>query len=162
MGKLAAVGWLLAIFASLAAVGEFYWFPEQQKAALAAQATEYEAKLAQAKAEAAAAMKKAQDDATAAQLVLQTELDFQKLPEIPLKTQFRANQVLYVENELDETFNCKVRVFRPATSKTQEFDFEMKSRTFRDMGAIESWVFARGDKVEFAKSGYKPRSLEAP
>ena len=162
MGKVALVGWFLAILASLAAVGEFYWFGDQQKAALAQQAADYEAKLAQAKAEAAAAVKKVQDDAAAAQLVLQTELDYQKLPEIPLKTQFRAGGVLYVENELDDTFECKVRAFRPSTAKSEEFSFSLKSRTFRDLGAIDTWVFTKGDKIEFVKSGYKPRSLDVP
>jgi hypothetical protein len=160
--KFATMGWLLAVLATAAAVGEYRILRDQQAEALAQQAADYEAKLVQERTNAAAVVKKAQDDAAAQALVLQTELDYQKLPDLPLKTQFRAGQVLYVENELDDAFDCKVRVFRPSTEKSQEFDFSIKSRTFRDMGAIDTWLFARGDKVDFVKPGYKPRSLEVP
>ncbi|HUR42409.1 MAG TPA: hypothetical protein VM240_14700 [Verrucomicrobiae bacterium] len=161
----AILGWLLA----LGAGGAAYIFQTQaasaaadKAAALAAQGVTYDAQITQLKAESAALLKKTQDDATAAQLVLQTELDYQKLPEIPLETTFRANQVLYVESRLDQPFDCKVRLFRPIGNVTREVDFSMKARTFQDLAAIDTWMFAKGDKVEFVKPGYKPRSLMVP
>lgn len=161
----AVIGWLLALVAG----GAAYVFQTQaasaaadKAAALSAQAATYEAQIAQVRAEAATVLKKTQDDAAAAQLVLQTELDFQKLPEIPLETTFRSNQVLYVESRLDQPFDCKVRLFRPIGNVTRELDFSIKARTFQDIAAIDTWLFAKGDKIEFVKSGYKPRSLVVP
>lgn len=161
-GKLAAAGWLLALAAIAVAVAEFYYFEDQKAGALAEQAAGYEARIQQLQAEAALVLKKLQDDATAAQQVLQTELDFQKMPELPLKTVFRPGQVLYVENESDKMFACKVRLFRPSTSASREIDWNIKARTFQDLAAMDTWMFARYDKIEFVKSGYKPRSLEVP
>lgn len=161
-GKLAAAGWVLALAAIAVAVGEFYYFEDQKAGALAEQAAGYEARIQQLQAESALALKKVQDDATAAQQVLQTELDFQKMPELPLKTVFRPGQVLYVENESDEAFTCKVRLFRPSTSTSREIDWSIKARAFQDLAAMDTWMFARYDKVEFVKPGYKPRSLEVP
>ena len=162
-------GWAGALAAGAAAY-YFHGNVEQAKAAaLAEQATAYDAQIAQInasvaqlKAEAAAALKKTQDDAAAAQMVLQTELEYQKLPEIPLETTFRANQVLYVESRLDEPFSCKVRLFRPIGGVTRELDYTIKARTFQDIAALDTWVFAKGDKIEFVKSGFKPRALVVP
>lgn len=161
-GKLAAAGWLLALAAIAVAVGAFYYFEDRKAAALAEQAAGYEARIQQLQAESALALKKVQDDATAAQQVLQTELDFQRMPELPLKTVFRPGQVLYVENESDEAFTCKVRLFRPSTSTTREIDWNIKARAFQDLAAMDTWMFARYDKIEFVKPGYKPRALEVP
>ena len=162
MGKVAAVGWVLALAAGAAAVGEYYYFDDLKQAALDEQAAGYEARLAQLQADSAAALKKVQDDAAAAQMVMQTELDFQKMPELPLETTFRNNQVLYVESRLDEVFDCKVRLYRPSTEASRELDFSIKARTYQDLAAIDTWLFERGDKVEFVKPGYKPRSLVVP
>jgi hypothetical protein len=159
---IAKIGWGLALVFGAAAVGEFLYFSGHEQKALAEQAAGYEAQMAQVKAEAAAQVKLAQDTAAAEKVALQTELDFQKLPELPLKTMFRKGEVLYVENLLNEPFSCKVRLQRAGSPTSQEFDFSMKAQTFQDMGAISDWVFARGDKVEFVKSGYKPRSLVVP
>lgn len=162
MGKLAAVGWFLALLFGAAAVGQFYMYEQQKSAALAAQAADYEARMQKVQADAAAAVKKAEDDAAAQLTVLQTDLDFQKMPELPLKTVFRKGGVLYVENEGEDPFECKVRLSRPGTRESFEADFTIKARTFQDLGAIQSWVFARNDQVEFVKPGYKPRSLTVP
>ena len=160
--KLLLAGWAVALVAIAAAAGEFYVFKAHEQSALAAQAQQYETQIASLKAQHAAELGKVQNDAAAAQQVLQTELDFQKMPDVPLKTIFRENQVLYVENESDDTFACKIRVTRPIGAVTKEFDFSLKGRAFKDMAAIEDWVFAKGDKVEFVKAGFKPRSLVAP
>jgi hypothetical protein len=157
-----ALGWVLALLAGAVATGEFYLFQSQKAEALAAQAADYEAKLAAQKAAADAAMKKVADDATAAAQVMQTELDFAKMPELPLKTQFRPGQVLYIENESDADVSCKVRMTRPIGAVTKDFDFSMKSRTFKDIAAMEEWIFQRGDKIEFLKPGFKPRELIVP
>jgi len=162
MGKIAIAGWVVAGLAGGAAYWGYTSAASQKQAALAEQAAGYDAQIAQLKTDAATALKKVQDDAAASQQVLQTELDFQKLPELPLDTTFRANQVLYVENKLDEAFNCKVRLFRPIGAVSREVDFSIKPRTFQDIAAIDTWLFARGDKVEFVKSGFKPRSLVVP
>ena len=53
MGKLAAVGWLLAIAIGGAAFGGYQWLLADKQAALDAQAAEFEVKLAQVKAESA-------------------------------------------------------------------------------------------------------------
>ena len=162
IGAVAAVGWILALLAG----GAAYWVHTsaagEKQAALAEQAAGHDAQITQLKADSAAALQKVQDDATASQMVLQTELDFQKLPEIPLETTFRANQVLYVENRLDEPFDCKVRLFRPIGGVSREVDFTIKARTFQDIAALDTWLFAKGDKIEFVKSGFKPRSLVVP
>lgn len=169
LGALAGVGWLGAVGA-----GAVAWYVHQdadasKAAALAEQAAKYDAQIAEInasiakiKADADAAIKKAQDDATAQQMVLQTELEFQKMPEIPLETTFRANQVLYVENKLDEPFECTVRLFRPIGGVTRELPYAIKARTFQDLAALDTWVFAKGDRIEFVKSGHKPRSLVVP
>lgn len=169
LGALAALGWLAALGAGAAGYSVYKNADAAKSAALAEQAAAYDAQIAQInagiaqiKADAAAALKKAQDDATAQQMVLQTELEFQKLPEFPLETTFRANQVLYVESRLDEPFTCKVRLFRPIGGVTREIEYTIKARTFQDLGALDTWVFAKGDKLEFVKSGYKPRSLVVP
>jgi hypothetical protein len=162
MAKVAAVGWVVAVAAIGIAVAEYQLFDSQKQAALDEQAATFNAQIAQLKADAAAALKKVQDDAAATQMSIQTELDFQKMPEIPLETTFRANQVLYVESRLDEAFSCKVRLFRPIGGVTREVDFTMKARTFQDLAAIDTWLFQKGDKVEFIKSGFKPRSLIVP
>lgn len=162
MKKVLLAGWVVALVAGAIAAAESYLFAAHEKSALAEQAQQYEAQLARLKEDSAAALKKVQDDATAQQQVLQADLDFQKMPELPLKTVFRGGGVLYVENESDEPFACKVRLFRPIGAVTREVDFSIKSRAFNDMGAIEDWVFAKGDKVDFVKPGYKPRSLVVP
>jgi hypothetical protein len=156
------IGWGLALVFGVAAVGEFLYFNGHEQKALAAQAADYDTKMAAVQAQAAAQIKQAQDNAAAEQMVLQTELEFQKLPELPLKTLFRAGEVLYVENLLNEPFNCKVRLQRVGSPTSKELDFAMKAQTFQDLGAIGDWVFNKGDKVEFVKSGYKPRSLVVP
>jgi len=158
----AKIGWGLALVAIAAAAGEYLFFSGHEKQALAEQAAAYEAKLQQVKTEAAAQIKATQDNAAADKMILQTELEFQKLPELPLKTMFRKGEVLYVENQLNEPFACKVRLQRAGSPTSKEVDFAMKAQTFQDLGAIGDWVFARGDKVEFVKSGYKPRSLTVP
>lgn len=162
MAKVAIAGWVVAAVA----VAGAYWVHSSaaadRQAALAEQAAGYDAQIAQLKADAAAALKKAQDEATAQQQVLQTELDFQKMPEIPLETVFRANQVLYVESRLDEPFACKVRLFRPIGGVTREVDYTIKARTFQDLAALDTWMFAKGDTVEFVKPGFKPRKLVVP
>jgi hypothetical protein len=135
---------------------------QQHAAALAAQARAYEEQIAQLRAESAAQLQKVADDAAAAQVVLQAELDFQKLPEIPLETVFRANQVLFVSNNSKDAFTCKVRLFRPIGGVTREVDFSMRGGGYQDLAAIGDWVFARGDKVQFVKGGYKPRELVVP
>lgn len=159
MGK---IGWGLALVAIVAAVGEFLYFSGHEQKALAEQAAAYDAQLAQVKADAAAQIKQTQDNAAADKISLETELAFQKLPELPLKTMFRAGQVLYVENQANEPFNCKVRLARAGSPTVKEVDFAMKAQTFQDLGAIGDWMFARGDTVEFVKSGYKPRTLTVP
>lgn len=160
--KLAIAGWVIAALAGGAAYWSHSSAESRKQAALAEQAAGYDAQIAQLKADSAAALKKLQDDATAQQQVLQTELDFQKLPEIPLETVFRANQVLYVESRLDEPFNCKVRLTRPIGAVTREVDFSIKARTFQDLAALDTWMFAKGDRIEFIKPGFKPRSLVVP
>lgn len=160
--KFAVAGWLLALAAGTAAYLQRQSFEDRQATALAEQAAGYEEKLQKLQADSAAALKKVQDDAAAAQVVLQTELDFQKLPELPLETTFRPGQVLYVESRLDEPFACKVRLFRPANAASRELDFTIKARTYQDLAALDNWLFARGDKIEFVKAGYKPRSLVVP
>ena len=156
------IGWGLALVFGVAAVGEFLYFNGHEQKALAAQAADYDTKMAAVQAQAAAQVKLAQDTAAAEKVSLQTELDFQKLPELPLKTLFRAGQVLYVENQMNEPFNCKVRLQRPGSPTAKELDFSMKAQTFQDLGAIGDWVFGKGDKVEFVKSGFKPRTLTVP
>jgi hypothetical protein len=158
----ARIGWGLALVAIAAAVGEYLYYSDHEQKALAAQAAEYEAKMAAVQADAAAKVKLAQDTAAAEKLSLQTELDFQRLPELPLKTMFRTGQVLYVENLTNEPFSCKVRLARAGSPTFKEVDFSMKAQTFQDIAAIGDWMFARGDKIEFVKSGHKPRLLTVP
>ena len=159
MGK---ISWGLALVFGVAAVGEYLYYSTHEAKALAEQAATYDAQMAQVKADAAAAVKLAQDTAAAEKVSLETELAFQKMPELPLKTMFRAGQVLYVENTLNEPFSCKVRLARAGATSMKELDFSMKAQTFQDMGAIGTWMFARGDKIEFVKSGFKPRELVVP
>ena len=166
MTKVAAVGWGVALLA--AGAGYFvYKNADQMKAnALAAQATEYDAKLAAKDAEikkaqddAAAAIKRAQDEATGKMVSMQAELDFAKMPEIPIETVARANQVLYVNNETNDTFTCKLKLYREYGNVTKEVDFVLKAKAFQDMGSIGDWVFAKGDKLDFIKPGFKPRTI---
>lgn len=154
--KLAIIGWLLAAVAGAVAFAGYRWAVADKQAALAEMSAAYEAKLQQAKAEAEQRVQKTQADAAASAQVLKTELDFQKQPALPLKLVFRPGGVLYVESDAPEAFSCRVRVTRPATSLSKEFGFTINARTFRDMGAIEDWVFASGDRIEFFKPGYKP------
>ena len=162
LGALAVVGWLAALGAGASA----YWVQGKaeadKQAALAEQAAGYDAQIARLKAHAAAELKKLQDAAAAQELVLQTELDFAKLPEIPLETVFRGNQVLFVSNQSKDEFVCKVRLFRPIGGVTREVDFRMRGGGYQDLAAVEDWLFAKGDRIEFVKSGFKPRSLVVP
>jgi hypothetical protein len=162
LGILAAVGWL----AALAAAGAAYLIQDKaegaKQAALAEQAASYDAQIAQLKADAAAQLKKLQDETAAQQLVLQTELDFAKLPEIPLETVFRGNQVLFISNNSKDEFICKVRLFRPIGGVSREVDFRLKGGAYQDIAALDTWLFAKGDTLEFVKSGFKPRSLVVP
>jgi hypothetical protein len=158
----AKIGWGLALVAIAAAVGEYLYYSDHEAKALAAQAASYEEQMAKVKADAAAQVKLAQDTAAAEKLSLQTELDFQRMPELPIETLFRRGQVLYVENKLNEPFNCKVRLQRPGSPTTKELDFSMKAQTFQDMAAIGDWMIQRGDRIEFVKPGYKPRLLTVP
>ena len=162
-GKLAAVGWILAVVGIAAAVGEVMVAEGQKKAALEAQAAEYEAKLAQVTADAAAKVKLAEDTAASKLSSMQVDLDFARLPEFPLKMEFRTGGVLFVDNQANpESFYCKVRLQRPGSPTSRELDFVIKGKTFQDIGAIEDWVFQKGDNVEFVKPGFKPRSLVVP
>ena len=158
----AKIGWGLALVAIAVAVGEYLYYSDHEAKALAAQAASYEEQMAKVKADAAAQIKLTQDTAAAEKLSLQTELDFQKLPELPLKTLFRRGQVLYVENTLNEPFSCKVRLQRAGSPTMKELDFSMKAQTFQDIGAIGDWMFQAGDKIEFVKPGHKPRTLTVP
>ena len=162
MAKVAIAGWVIAGAAAGAAYFVYTSAAADKAAALTEQAAGYDAQIAKLQADSAAALKKVQDDATAAATIMQTELDFAKMPEIPLETTFRANQVLYVENKLDDVFACKIRLFRPLGGASKEVDFSMKPRAFQDVAALGDWLFAKGDKVEFVKQGYKPRQLVAP
>jgi hypothetical protein len=158
----AKIGWGVALVAIAAAVGEFLYYSTHEAKALAEQAATYDAQMAQVKTEAAAQVKLAQDTAAAEKMSLETELAFQKLPELPLKTMFRAGQVLYIENMLNEPFTVKVRLARAGSPTSTEIDFSMKAQTFQDVGAIGTWMFQKGDKIQFVKSGYKPRDLTVP
>ena len=156
MGKLAAVGWILAVLIGGVSFLGYQWLAGERQTALEAQATEYEAKLAKVKADADAMVQKIKDDATARETSLQTELDFQKMPDLPLRLAFRGNQVLYVESEAADTFACKVALKRPSTNATAELNFSINSRAFKDLAAIETWMFEKGDVIEFNKPGFKP------
>ncbi|MGQ0587070.1 MAG: hypothetical protein ACT4PK_07700 [Gammaproteobacteria bacterium] len=158
----AKIGWGLALVFGVAAVGVYLYYSTHEAKALAEQAAAYEAQMAQVKADAAAQVKLAQDTAAAEKLSLQTELDFHKMPELPIKTLFRAGQVLYVENQVNEPFSCKVRLARAGSTTSTELDFFMKAQTFQDIAAIQDWMFAKGDKIEFIKPGFKPRALMVP
>ena len=158
----AKIGWGLALVAIAAAVGEYLYYSDHEQKALAAQAASYEEQLAKVKADAAAQIRTVQDNAAAEKVVLQTELEFQKLPELPIKTMFRRGQVLYVENTLNEPFSCKLRLQRAGSPTAREMDFSMKAQTFQDIAAVGDWMFQAGDKVEFVKPGYKPRSMTVP
>lgn len=160
--KVAIAGWAVGLLAGGAAYYFYSSAAADKQAALAEQAATYDAQITQLKAAAAAELKQQQDTAAAQQQVLQTELDFQKMPEIPLETTFRANQVLFVSNGSKDAFTCKVRLFRPIGAVSREVEFSMKGGGYQDMAAIDTWLFAKGDKVEFVKSGYKPRSLVVP
>lgn len=162
MTTLAAAGWVAAAIAGAGGYWVYSTAAGEKAAALAEQAAAHDAQIAQLKAESAAALKKVQDDAAAQHMVMQTELDFAKLPEIPLETVFRGNQVLYVESRLDEPFSCKLRLFRPIGGVSREVEFTIKARTFQDLAAVDTWLFAKGDTVEFVKSGFKPRKLVVP
>ena len=166
---LAIAGWVLAVIAGVVAYGQYGMFAAQKQKALDQQAAGYEQKLQQMKAEmesakaaAEAKVKKTQDDALASQASMQAELDFQRLPELPIDAVFRSGPALYVENKAGDLFTCKVRLTRPSLAQTKELDFEIKPHAYQDLGAIGGWVFAKGDKVEFVKPGFKPRLLEAP
>lgn len=156
MAKLAAAGWLVAALAIVVAVGEYYWFAADKQSALTALSAEHEVQLQRSKLEAEERLQKILADTEASQQVLQTELDFQRMPALPLKLVFRPGGVLYVESEATELFSCKVRLLRPATAARAELDFSINARTFKDLGAIDSWVLTRGDQIEFVKAGYKP------
>jgi hypothetical protein len=158
----AKIGWGLALVAIAAAVGEYLYYSDHEAKALAAQAASYEEQMAKVKADAAAQIKTVTDNAAADKVILTTELEFQRLPELPIETLFRRGQVLYVENKLNEPFNCKVRLQRAGSPTSKEIDFSMKAQTFQDMAAIGDWMIQRGDKIEFVKPGYKPRLLTAP
>ncbi len=158
----AKIGWGLALVAIAAAVGEYLYYSDHEQKALAAQAASYEEQLAKVKADANLVATDVQDNAAAEKVVLQTELEFQKLPELPIKTMFRRGQVLYVENTLNEPFSCKLRLQRAGSPTAKEMDFSMKAQTFQDLGAIGEWMFQAGDKVEFVKPGYKPLELKVP
>jgi hypothetical protein len=162
MAKIAIAGWAAAAIAGAGGYWVYSSAESSKQAALAEQAAGYDARIAQLTADAAATLQKVQDEATAQQQVLQTELDFQKMPEIPLATVFRANQVLYIESRLDEPFSCKVRLFRPIGGVTREVDYTIKARTFQDLAALDTWMFAKGDTLEFVKPGFKPRKLVVP
>ena len=162
MVKLAIVGWLLAVVGGAVAFGGFRWGVADKQAALEQMSAAYEAKLQHAGAEAEQRLQKTQADAAALQQIQQAELDFQKLPDLPLKLVFRPGGVLYVESEAAELFACRIRLFRPATSDRAELDFSINARAFKDMGAIGSWVLARGDQLEFVKGGFKPWKGEVP
>lgn len=162
MIKLAIAGWLLAAVGGAVAFGGYRWAAADKQAALDALTAQYEVRLQQLKAESDALVQRTQADALATQQVMQTELDFQRMPALPLKLVFRPGQVLYVESEAAEEFVCKVRLFRPSTSARTEVDFSINARTFKDLGAIENWVFARGDQLEFVKPGFKPWKGEVP
>lgn len=162
MGKLAAVGWLLAIAIGGASFLGYQWLLEERQAVLETQAAEYEAKLTKLRADADAQLATFKDEATANQQVMQTELDIAKLPDLPLKFAFRKGQVLYVESEADETFNCKVKLTRPGSGAAVVLDFSVNSRAFKDLAAMGQWMFARGDQIEFVKPGYKTWKGEFP
>jgi hypothetical protein len=156
------ISWGLALVFGVAAVGEYLYYSTHEAKALAEQAATYDAQMAQVKADAAAQVKQAQDTAAAEKMSLETELAFQKMPEMPLKTMFRAGQVLYVENTLNEPFSCKVRLARAGATSMKDMDFSMKAQTFQDLGAIDDWMFQKGDKIEFVKPGFKPREMTVP
>lgn len=163
LAKVAIAGWLLAAGAAGATWFVFSSAEADKQAALAAQAARYDGEIAKLQADSAAALRKVQDDATASAAIMQTELDFAKMPELPLQTEFQTNkQVLFVQNNSRDTFTCKVRLFRPVGGISKEVDFSMKAGAYQDLAAIGDWLFAKGDKVEFVKPGYKPRSLVAP
>ena len=156
MVKLAIVGWLLAAVGGAVAFGGYRWAVADKQAALTALSAEHEVQLQRSKVEAEGRLQKILADTTATRQVIQTELDFQRLPALPLKLVFRPCGVLYVESEAAELFACKVRLLRPSTSVRMEVDFSINARAFKDLGAIERWVFERGDQLEFVKTGFKP------
>lgn len=156
MGKLAAVGWLVALAVAGISFAGYQWLLDERQQALQTQAAEYEAQLAKVKADAEATVAKVRDDALAQEQILKAELDFANLPALPLKFAFRANQVLYVENDSNELFTCKVRLTRPDTGATLEHDFSINPRAFKDLAAIDQWLFRRGDQIEFSKPAHKP------
>jgi hypothetical protein len=158
----AKIGWGLALVAIAAAVGEYLYFTDHEARALAAQAASYEEQMAKVKSDAAAQIKAVQDTAAAEKVILTTELEFQKQPDLPLKAMFRRGQVLYIENTTNEPFTCKVRLARAGSPTSKELDFSMKAQTFQDLAAVGEWMFQPGDKVEFVKSGYKPLALTVP
>lgn len=169
VAKLTALGWVLALLGGAAAYLEFKTVDRTVADALAQQAAGYEQQIAAIKGEGEAKvregearLRKATDDAAATQQSIQVELDYAKMPDLPLKTSFRPGQVLYVENESDVVFTGKVKMFRPVGAVTKEFDFTLKNRAFKDVAAVEDWVFQKGDTITFTKPGFKPRELVVP
>jgi hypothetical protein len=172
MSKATQFAWGIAIIMAGVAVGGYFLLGLLHERALHRQAAGYQQQLQQvrleleqAKAEAAAQLRRTKDEAAAAQQSLQTELDYERQPELPLKTILRPPErtgvrILYVENESREEFKCAVRLSRPDTDAVLETDFSIAPRAFKDLAAIDKWVFAPGDRIEFRKPGFKPRRLE--
>lgn len=162
MGKLAAVGWIVALLVAGISYLGYEFLLEERQTALEAQAAEYESRIAKVKADAEKTVQKVRDEAAANEMVMQTELDIAKMPELPLKFEMRRNQVLYVENQSNEEFSCPIKLTRPKTGATSEKLFTIPKQAFRDLAAIDQWVFETGDVIEFNKPGYKSWRGEIP
>lgn len=165
MNKLA---WSVAGALALGIVLEYFLLDAQRRAVVAGyeqKIQELQQQMAQQQAEAEARLKKASDDAAAAEQALQAELDYAKLPLLPLKVIYRPagsgrGLSLYVENESLEPLACDVRLERPGKDLQAVQPYALGGRQFQEVGAIGTWLLEAGDKVEFTKPGYQSRRLQ--
>ncbi|HUS24978.1 MAG TPA: hypothetical protein VM369_08510 [Candidatus Binatia bacterium] len=175
---LLALGWVVAALAIAGAWAQQRWLSRSHVEAIERQRSDYEQKLkaqsdaAELKLAAAiasrdAAHASALQSAQAGQQVLRAELDFAKLPDLPLKIAvappaLSAVRTVSLQNETADEVALRVSVQRPATGATQSMDLTVKAHGFRDLAMLGTWELARGDRVEFSKPGYKPRRVEIP
>jgi len=160
--------WSVAGILALVIVAEYFLLQAQQRMVVAGyeqKVQELQQQMAKLQADAEARLKKAGDDAAAAQQALQTELDYAKLPQMPLKVVYRPagpgrGLSLYIENESLEFLSCDVRLERPGKNLQSVQPYTLGGRQFQEIGAIGTWLLEAGDKVEFTKVGYQSRRLE--
>lgn len=84
----------------------------------------------------------------------------QSLPALPIEVKFRnallgPGMVLQVQNKSDKPLMAVVSLSNPTTQQEKSFRLDISPNGDKEVGHVEGWVLASGDKIKVSNASYQ-------